>query len=225
MRALGSPSSLRKYRRTGLSVLDSPAIQSTIDACAAGLNFRQALGLLRQIDRNPQSLTRRIAGFLKDRKLHELLDIADAMPRLPEMMAVIAELKKRNYYIGIITEYYQVVADHLARQIDADFSLGIELHAAAGTLTGTVTIPSFFYYAESSTCNHLVCKTNALRYICHQYKVPVEQCIIVAHEESDTCMLQQTQKGVSLNSESESLRKAACLQVETHSLQDIFRIA
>ncbi len=161
-----------------------------IDACARNYNFIQALALVRQIDNDAVSLTRRVASFLRDRPKKELIEIADGIPLISDVEEVVRDLRQRSYYVGIISESYQFVAQLVANKIGADFEMANELEFIAGSATGEVLIPSYFHYNTDSTCRHQVCKTNALRHICRQYKTRFEDCIVVGNESTNACMLQ-----------------------------------
>ncbi len=161
-----------------------------IDACARNYNFIQALALVRQIDNDAVSLTRRVASFLRDRPKKELIEIADGIPLISDVEEVVRDLRQRSYYVGIISESYQFVAQLVANKIGADFEMANELEFIAGSATGEVLIPSYFHYNTDSTCRHQVCKTNALRHICRQYKTRFEDCIVVGNEGTNACMLQ-----------------------------------
>ena len=169
--------------------------ENFIEACARTFNFRQALALVRQIDTDTVSLTRRIAAFLRDRTKIELMDIANQLQLVPGTIGLIQELKQRAYIVGIISDSYNFVAQIVANNIGADFELSNELVFQSGKATGEVLVPSYFHYCNESTCKHQVCNTNALRHICRQYKTRIEECIIVGEDESNTCMMSHATRG------------------------------
>jgi phosphoserine phosphatase len=177
--------------------LDSTLLcDNFIEICACRYNFRQALALVRQIDNDVVSLTRRVSSFLKDRSKTELVELAESIPMVPHITSVVNELRNRHYHIGIITDTYQFVSQIVARRIGADFELSNELVFMAGRATGEVLIPSYFHYNNESTCKHQVCKTNALSYICRQYQVRPEDCIVVGPNEGNECILKNAGRGL-----------------------------
>lgn len=179
--------------------LDNTVVQGKyIDSCAKRYNFKQALALLRTIDKNSISLTKRAAAFLKGKPLQELVRIADEMPMVNSIYNVTRELKQRGYIIGIISDNYQLITNHIGKKIGASFTLSYGLDNANGHATGDVNIPSYFYFNETSTCEHPVCKTNALRHICREYDVEMSNCIITGNSDSVLCMKQHATAGVDL---------------------------
>jgi glucosyl-3-phosphoglycerate synthase len=195
-----------------------------IDVCAEQFNFRQALNLLRQIDRNAVSLTQRIASFLQGKTKDELIDIVKTIPLVDDIIDVTAVLKKRGYKIGIISDSYQVITQYVGERIGADFSLANELQFDNGYLTGEVLIPSYFHYSEESTCRHQVCKTNALRYASHKYNVPLSQCIVVGDSDNDICMLQHAGLGVAFCA-TEALKNVAAKKIDKRSFVELLDYA
>lgn len=179
--------------------MDNVLVQGKyIDTCAKRYNFEQALNLLRQIDKNKISLARRIGLFLKDKPLHELIAIADEMPVKEDIAYVTRELRQRGYIIGVISDSYEPVAQHIGKKIGAAFTLSYSLGHANEISTGEVSIPNAFYFNEKSTCEHPVCKTNALRHICSKYDVAMNNCIVIATSENAMCMKRHAGVGVEL---------------------------
>jgi glucosyl-3-phosphoglycerate synthase len=177
--------------------MDNTILQGRfIDTCAKKYNFRQALALLQNIDKNAISLAKRTASFLKGKSIEELENTADDMALATDIHNVIKRLKQRNYIVGIVTDSYQLVARHIAQKIGADFHLSYNLAVSDGIATGDVTIPSYFYYSEMSSCDHPVCRTNALRHACRQHDVSMHNCIVVGHSENDLCMVRHAGVGL-----------------------------
>jgi glucosyl-3-phosphoglycerate synthase len=206
--------------------MDNTILQGRfIDTCAKKYNFRQALALLQNIDKNSISLTKRIASFLKGKSVQELEKVADDMPMVKDMHEVMQQLKQRNYIIGIITDSYQVVAQHIAQRIGADFYLSYELEVNEGSATGGVCIPSHFYYSEKSSCDHPVCKTNALRYVCELQGVSMHNCIVVGDSENDLCMVRHAGLGVAFCTSSELLRAVAPKKITKPEFSELLEYA
>ncbi|MGB8192545.1 MAG: HAD family hydrolase, partial [Chitinophagaceae bacterium] len=135
--------------------MDNTLLQGRfIDSCAKKYNFRQALALLRNIDTNSISLTKRIGSFLKDKPVQELVRIADEMPLINDVSDVMKELKQRNYIVGIISDSYELITNHIAKKTGADFSISYGLANNDDLATGEVHIPSCFYFNENSSCEH-----------------------------------------------------------------------
>ena len=192
-----------------------------IDVCAEEFKFTQALGLLRQIDKDPVNLTVRIAGLLRGRSKNELVELASSIPLVEDIVDVIGVLKSRGYLIGIISDSYQLITQYIASKIGADFSLGNELQFEGDLVSGDVLIPSYFHYAKESTCKHQVCKTNALRYIAEKYNVPLEKCVVVGDSENDICIVKHAGLGVSFCTTNELLKRVASKHINEKSFSEL----
>jgi HAD superfamily phosphoserine phosphatase-like hydrolase len=196
-----------------------------IEVCAERFKFQQALTLLRQIDTDHASLTRRIAFFLRDRTKTEILEIAASIPLVEDIQSVVSDLKKRSYIVGIISDSYQLVTRMVAQRVGADFELSNELQFLGDRLTGEVLIPSYFHYSPDSTCRHQVCKTNALRYICKAHHTNFEDCIVVGDSDNDACMIRHAGLGVAFCATSDLVRSVAQKSIEERSFRELLTMA
>ena len=170
--------------------MDNALLQGRfIDVCAKKYNFKQALDLLRNIDKNSISFTKRVASFLQGKAIQELTRIADDIPLAKDIEEVAKELKERGYLICIITDSYQVIANRVGNKIGADWCLSYELDHVGGVATGQVRIPAVFSYSENSSCDHPVCKTNALRHLCEKFNILMQNTIVIGGHENDLCMI------------------------------------
>jgi phosphoserine phosphatase SerB len=196
-----------------------------IDKCAEKYNFKQALSLLRQIDHDPASLTARIALFLTGRRKSELQEIAERIPLVDDIAEVTVEMRRRGYFVGIISDSYQLVTDYIAHKLNLDFSLGNELQCDGEYLNGQVSIPFYFKHSEKSTCRHPVCKTNALRYICNLYGIGMENCVVVGDSENDICIVKHAGLGVAFCTTNEPLISAAGKHIEQKAFGELLKFA
>lgn len=206
--------------------MDNTVLQGKfIDVCAKRYNFRQALALLKNIDKNSISLAKRIGSFLKAKPVQELVRVVDEIPVVRDIPEVIKELKQREYTVGIISESYDLITSHIAKKIGADFYLSYQLQQIEDISTGEVTIPNYFQYSELSSCDHPVCKTNALRHVCMQQNVSLQNCIVVGDSESDLCMLSHAGVGVAFCTSSELLKKMAGKHITTPAFTELLEYA
>lgn len=206
--------------------MDNTVLQGKfIDACAKKYNFRQALALLQNIDKNSISLAKRIGSFLKAKPVQELVKVADEIPIIRDIPDVVKELKQRRYEVGIICDSYDIVANHVAKKIGADFYLSYELRHIENISTGEVNIPPYFHYCEESSCDHPVCKTNALRHLCRQRNVTLQNCIVVGDSDTDVCMLSHAGVGVAFCTSSELVRKMSGKQIDKPAFSELLEYA
>ena len=204
--------------------MDNTLLQDRfIDVCAERFKFTQALVLIRQIDKDPVSITKRIAYFLKGLSKKELVETLESIPLIEDSLSVIEELRRRSNIIGIISDSYQIITQVIAEKVNADFYLANELQIELGTVTGQILIPSYFHYSEESTCKHQVCKTNALRFITKKYGVKMEDCVYVGDSANDICAVQHAGLGVSFCTKDETLKGVANRSIEKKAFGELLQ--
>ncbi|MBC7903554.1 MAG: HAD-IB family phosphatase [Gemmatimonadaceae bacterium] len=167
-----------------------------IDECAWEYGFTDKLQKLRAEEKDPGTLTKRIALLLKGLSISDLLKTAARIPMVDDINEVVRQFKSKGYKVGIISDSYQVVTNFVQHKIDADFNYSNQLDYFEGRATGEVKVPSYFYRGSESICEHHVCKTNALLHICREQEIAVSDCIVVGDSENDRCIIKNAGVGV-----------------------------
>lgn len=220
--------------REGLKGLDKIAIFDMdgtilrgrfIDTCARLYGFEKQLLDIRSSGSDAASTTKNIAKLLKGRDLSQILAVADSIPLVPDVKEVVKELKSRGYVVGIISDSYDVVTNHIKTKIGADFSLANELEFSKSVATGEVKLPSFFFNHNESLCKHAMCKTNAVQHILSHYKIDINNAIAVGDSENDLCMIKHVGVGISFCSTNELLNYLADRQITVPAFGEILEFA
>ena len=190
--------------------LDNALLQNKfLDVCAQEFNFSQALALLRHIDIDQTSLARRTASFLVGKTREELIHVAATIPLVENIKEVVFELKQRGYVVGVVSEAYLFITELVSKKINADFYFANELSMHGDFITGELIINNYFLHSDLSTCQHHVCKSNALVHLAKKYGVPLENCIFVGDVEQDACMIKHTGMYVDIRSSNELFTRDA----------------
>jgi len=192
-----------------------------IETCADKFGFTEELHNLRNTEKDPIILTKRIGLLLRGRTIDELLQVVNEMQVVKDIDKVVAALKKKGYIVGIISYSYSLIANNIQQNIGADFSYANILEFFNGVATGEVRLPSQFFGTPDSLCGHAYCKTNALQFACEKYNVPVKNCIVVG----DRCMVVHAGKGVAFRSKDELLNSIAYRTIHDESFEEILSIA
>ncbi|MBE3141214.1 MAG: HAD-IB family phosphatase [Thermoplasmata archaeon] len=150
-----------------------------------------------------------IAKLLKELNLAQLIAVTDDIPLVEDVTEVIAELKRREYIVGIISDSYNFVASHIANKIGAHFSIANELEFSKSKATGEVKILSYFIKTDQSRCNHNFCKSNALLDLSKKYNIPLANSIAIGDSENDICMVKHAGIGVAFCSDNKLLNSIA----------------
>jgi glucosyl-3-phosphoglycerate synthase len=198
---------LREFTKAVIFDMDNTILKGRfIDTCALIYGFRDKLMELRATIDDPVSLTKKIAALLKGLTISQLIAVADSIMMVNDVAEIIAELKRRGYVTGIISDSFDFVTNHIKNKINADFSLANELEFSKSIATGEVKIPSFFFQSEKSICRHKLCKTNAMIEVLDKYGISLSNTIAIGDSLNDLCMIKNAGIGVSFCSANELLR-------------------
>jgi len=196
-----------------------------IEVCAKTFDFEQSLIEIRSRGEEPYLMTKLIATLMKGLNIAQIIQIADSIPLVPDTLEVVEELRKRGYIVGIISDSYDIVVQHIRNKIGADFALGNELEFSESTATGEVKVPSFFMKMEKGLCHHSFCKTNALAHVAEQYGIDISNIIAIGDSENDICIVKATGIGVAFCSTNKILNAVADHVIEEKRFESILGFA
>ncbi len=180
-----------------------------IDICAERFNFKKELMDIRLSEMDGLIITKRIAMLLKGRSINELIEICDTIPMIDDAKETIKELRNRGYIVGIISDSFDCVTNHVKNKLGMDFSLANELEFSKSICTGEVRIPSFLFNHPESKCRHSLCKTNALLTILKKHRLKLENSIAIGDSMNDLCMIKEAGLGIAFCSKEELLNHHA----------------
>lgn len=182
---------------------------SFITTAADAFSFRDDLIKIVTENSNPYTRTKSLARLMKGKSINEILEVADSIRIVRDAEFVISELKKKGYILGIISDSYDVVTNHLKNKLGLDFSVANELEFSKSIATGEVKVPSAFLRTERSRCNHDFCKSNVLYQLADKYNVDIKNIISVGDSENDFCLVKESGLGISFCSENKYLNYVA----------------
>jgi HAD superfamily phosphoserine phosphatase-like hydrolase len=138
---------------------------------------------------------------------------------------IVKKLKKRGYVVGIISDSYSCITNHVKNRLGMDFALANELEFSQNICTGEVKIPGFFFSNETSSCTHTVCKTNALLNLLKKFAIKLENCIAVGDNINDMCMLSKAGTGISFCSKNALVNRNSDVIISDRSFEKILQFA
>lgn len=217
---------VRQLRKMAIFDMDNTLLQGRfIESAAKSFGFHK--NLIDIVTKNQDSylITKHIARLIKGKNIAELLSIDDDIPLVDDAVHVTEVLKQRGYVIGIITDSYDCIANHIKNKICADFVMANELEFSQSVATGEVKVPSFFCRSDTSHCNHNFCKSNALLHAAATHGIDLRSVIAVGDSENDICMIRIAGIGVSLCSTNEALKAVADYRINERHLTPILDFA
>lgn len=213
---------LNKLRKIVVFDMDNTLLKGRfIDILADKFLFDEELKRLRLTEKNTAVLTKKIAGLLKGLSMGELLQVAASIPIVEDAEEVIQQLRERGNIVGIISDSYQLVADHVKSKTGADFAVANRLEFFEGKTTGEVIIPSWFYNNLESRCSHDICKTNALLHVSRRYNIGIENAVCIGDSDNDLCMIQKSGMGVAFCTSNEKLLFHADMIISNQSFASL----
>ncbi len=196
-----------------------------IDTCADKFSFKNELMNIRSSETDVIILTKRIATLLKGKTISELIGIADHIPIIEGTKEIIAELKKRGYIVGIISDSYDCITNHIKNKLGMDFSLSNELEFSKSICTGEVKIPSFLFSLSDSLCKHTICKTNAMLNVLNKYQIKRENTIAIGDSMNDLCMIKEAGLGIAFCSTDELVNHHADIVIHEPNFSELLNLA
>lgn len=196
-----------------------------IDCMAAKYNFSETLHEIRSKEKDDVIRTKKIAQLLKGKTIAELLAVADEIPFVSDAEQIIKSLKKRGYWVGILTDSYDLIALHIQHKLGADFAVGNELEFSNSSATGEVKIPSFLMHTENSLCPHNFCKLNALLHLAQGQGVDLGNVIAVGDGKNDLCMIKHASIGVAFCSDDPMTCSVADFRITKPTFKSLLKIA
>lgn len=196
-----------------------------VDIFARQYKLTETLAEIRKKITDSTLRTKAIAKLFKEKNFGELIEIVNSIDTIADINKVVDTLHERGYIVGIITDSYDFVANHIKHKIGADFFLANELEFSNSIATGEVKIPSFFFHNDHSSCLHTLCKSNALDHILQKYDIDHGNCIAVGDSENDICMVKKAGFGIAFRSKNEYLKQTADLLIETEQFAPLLDYA
>lgn len=196
-----------------------------IDTCTEAFGLREDLMNIRSSETDAIALTKRIATLLKGKTINELITIADSIPIVNGTKEIVSELKNRGYIVGIISDSYDCITNHIRIKLGMDFSLSNELEFSKSICTGEVKVPSFLFSNPNSLCKHSICKTNALINILEKYNIKRENSIAIGDSLNDLCMIKEAGLGIAFCSKDELVNHHADVVISAPTFAEILNLA
>ena len=196
-----------------------------IDICAEKFGFKSELMDVRSSETDSIILNKRIATLLKGKAVNELIAVADNIPVIHGTKEIVSELKKRGYIIGIISDSYDCITNHIRIKLGMDFSISNELEFSKSICTGEVKIPSFFFSNSASLCKHSICKTNALLNVLARHNIKRENCIAIGDSINDLCMIKEAGLGIAFCSKDELVNHHADVVISNATFSELLNLA
>jgi phosphoserine phosphatase len=127
--------------------------------------------------------------------------------------------------VGILSDGYEFVAQHIGNKLSADFAVANELEFSNGVATGEVKVPSLLMRTKESICKHNFCKSNAMLHLAEKYGISRANILAIGDSEPDICLIQHAGIGVAFCSTNTILNRTADKVIDQCSFRPILEFA
>jgi len=198
------------YKRMAIFELDKTILyESFIRHAARKYQFEDELNEVLMAGYPTYLRVKHVARLLKGLSIADILKTADEIPVIEDAKELITSLKQKGYVCGIVSESFDVVAQHLSNKLGMHFALANELELNKGIVTGEVRIPSFFLKNKKSVCRHDYCKSNAVLEIAERYGIDRKNIMAMGNSKQDVCMVKTAGTGVAVCTDNKKLLNAS----------------
>lgn len=212
----------RALRKIAIFDMDNTFLRASfIHTAAERFGFRPELLDIVSSQANPFIRTKQIARLLKGKNISDLLKLTDEIPVTDGVNELIEALRENGFVIGIVSDSYSCITNHLKNKYNLDFTLANELEFSKSITTGEVKVPSFFLSHSDSICNHDYCKSHALVHICSKMQVAISDTLAIGDGENDICMIRKSGVGISFCSSNSVLDAVADYRIKTPDFTQI----
>jgi HAD superfamily phosphoserine phosphatase-like hydrolase len=164
--------------------------ESSIEVVAEHLGFTDKLEMLRAEHSggriNDFDITLNLAKLLCGRRDDDLAKALRKINLRRTAAGVVDRLKKRQYHVGIISLAFSPIVCHFANKLGIENVIcPVLIKDRNGRFTGEVKATTRH---NSTCCDSILCKGDALKELMENLGVKPEECIAVGDGKSDRCM-------------------------------------
>ncbi len=178
----------------GRTVFALASIKNVMDEVKAVMNSNQ-YGYIK---------SEKIAKFWKGLSKDEIIDAVDNIPLNDGAEELVNELKN-DYIIGIISDSYTLVTEHIAKRLGLNFTYANNLVMNDGIATGDIIMPLGWQQIDCF-CKISVCKRYHLEKVMKQYNL--NYSIAVGDTNADRCMIERADIGIVFDPKDDVIRRS-----------------
>ena len=173
--------------------LDKTLIQqSSIEIVAREFGFEKKLKKLRRMRERgaikDYDITLALAKFIKGKGEEDFERVFKKIKLSKNAVKVVEQLKKRQYYVGIVSVAFSPIVEYVAKKVGIDAEnivCPVLVKNREGKYTGEVIAKTRYY---SKCCDTIICKADGAKELMKKLDVKPEECIAVGDGKSDECL-------------------------------------
>ncbi|GBE19140.1 phosphoserine phosphatase [archaeon BMS3Abin16] len=166
--------------------------------------------------------SRLLAGFLKGVSTAELMDVVRGIPLMKGARETISELKKQGCKTAIVTDSYDIVAEHFRNELGVDRAFGIKLIVKDSRVTGEIEMPA--NCPTPDFCGDpSICKSEILKSLAEDFGIPLSETVAIGDNLVDFCMIKAAGIGIAFDPKVKVIEEAADVVIREKDLRLVLR--
>lgn len=142
---------------------------------------------------DPAIRLQKIAALFKGKSLPELQFIADTIPLADDAATVISKLKKNGYLCVLVSEGFDVVANHIKNKLGFDYCFANHLSLDKSIVCGELVFPEYFKRSDDIESYD---KSMVLKYAAQKFGITEKNTVFAGNSAEDIQMLDSAGMGV-----------------------------
>jgi phosphoserine phosphatase len=159
----------------------------------------------------------RLARFLAGVSISDFMDAVREIPLNSGAEETIAELKREGHKTAIVTDSYDIVAEHFRERLGMDRAVGIKLIVENGRITGKIEMPA--NCPLDDVCGGpSICKSEILKSLATEFGIPLSQTVAIGDNRVDLCMIRDAGLGIAFDPKAAEIADAADVVIKEKDL-------
>ncbi len=164
-----------------------------IETAAAYYNQDEHYKRMQQNHKDPAARLQQTASLFKGKSLPELQSIADSIPLTDDAAEVIGKLKKNGYLCVLVSDGFDVIANHIKNKLGFDYCLANHLPLDKSMVGGEIVFPEYFRHSDDTESYD---KSIVLGYSAQKFGIPEKNTVFVGSSIEDIPMLKSAGMGI-----------------------------
>lgn len=194
----------------------------TILFLARAFGFEDEARRILTSEQSKMERSRLLAEFLAGISVSELMGVVMGIPLMNGARETITELKRGGHKTAIVTDSYDIVAEHFRKRLGMDRAVGIKLIVEDGIITGEIEMPG--NCPTTDVCGDpSICKSEILKSLAAEFGIALSQTVAIGDNLVDLCMIRDAGIGIAFDPKVKAIEEAADAIIREKNLHLVLR--
>jgi phosphoserine phosphatase len=183
--------------------------------------YNEALEML-ESDVPKYVTSQKLAGLLEGVSLDDFMEVIKKIPLTVGAEETVETLKSQGHKTAIVTDSYDIVAEHFKIKLGMDRAVGNQLIIGGGRITGRLEMPPNCS-AEEECNNPAICKLWIMKAIAEEFEIPISETVAIGDNLVDLRMIEEAGLGIAFDPKVKELEEAADVVIKGNDLREVLR--